>query len=69
MEYMLLGLRRLNGVSVQQFENKFGENPTVLFKDKLNKLEKENLIMINDNKIKLSNKGLDLANVVWQEFV
>ena len=68
-EYMLLGLRKINGVSIQKFKNKFGENPIFLFKKELNKLVEEKLITIDGDKIKLTNKGLDLANQVWEEFV
>ncbi len=66
---MLLGLRKIDGVSIQKFKNKFGENPIFLFKNELNKLVEENLITIDGDKIKLTNKGLDLANIVWEEFV
>ncbi len=68
-EYMLLGLRKIDGVSVQSFKNKFGENPIFVFKQELNKLVDENLIQVNSDKIRLTNKGLDLANLVWEEFV
>ena len=68
-EFMMLGLRILDGVSIQDFKNKFGENPIFLFKDELNKLVEEELLQINEDKIKLTNKGIDLANQVWQEFV
>ena len=68
-EYMLLGLRKIDGVNIQDFKNKFGENPIFLFKDELNKLVDDNLIEIDSNQIKLTIKGLDLANLVWEEFV
>ena len=41
----------------------------MLFKDELNKLFEEKLIIIDGDFIKLSNKGLDLANLVWEEFI
>lgn len=68
-EFMLLGLRKIEGVSIQSFKNKFGESPIFIFKQELNKLIKEELIQIDSDKIKLTNKGLDLANLVWEEFV
>ena len=68
-EYMLLGLRKINGVSIQKFKNKFGENPIFIFKTELEKLVKEELIIIDGDEIKLTNKGLDLANLVWEEFI
>lgn len=68
-EYMMLGLRKIDGISIQKFKNKFNENPIMLFKNELNKLSEEQLINIDGDVIKISNKGLDLANLVWEEFV
>ena len=68
-EYMILGLRKIDGISIQKFEEKFNENPIMIFRKELQKLHEEKLILINGDVIKLSNKGLDLANIVWEEFV
>lgn len=68
-EYMLLGLRKIEGVNVQDFKNKFVDNPIYLFHKELEKLVNEGLIEIDLNNIKLTSKGLDLANLVWEEFV
>ena len=68
-EYMILGLRKLDGIYISEFELKFNENPIYLFRNELNKLVNQELIEIDLNNIKLTNKGLDLANLVWEEFV
>lgn len=68
-EYMLLGLRKIEGINIQKFKNKFAQNPIFIFKEQLNKLVNEELIIVDGNEIKLTNKGLDLANIVWEEFV
>lgn len=68
-EYMLLGLRTLKGVSITEFKQKFIENPIYLFRKELEKLVNEELIEIDLDYIKLTRKGLDLANLVWEEFV
>ena len=68
-EFMLIGLRKIDGVSIQDFKNKFGENPIFVFKDELKKLVDENLLILDFDRIKLTNKGLDLANIVWENFV
>lgn len=68
-EYMLLGLRKIEGIKIQEFKNKFEIDPIVLYKNELKKLKDEGLIKIDSNSIKLTNKGLDLANIVWEEFV
>ena len=68
-EFMILGLRKINGVSIQEFKNKFTENPIYLYKNELDKLVKEELIEIDGDIIRLTDKGLDLANLVWEEFI
>lgn len=68
-EYMLLGLRKIRGVQIQKFKNKFGENPIYRYREELEKLVEEQLLEIDGDEIKLTNKGLDLANLVWEEFV
>ena len=68
-EFMLLGLRKIDGVSILRFKEKFGENPIYLFRNELQKLVEEELIEIDLDNIKLTDKGLDFANLVWEEFV
>ena len=68
-EYMLLGLRKIDGISISNFKNKFGENPIIIFKEQLKDLVENSLITIDLDNIKLTNKGLDLANIVWEQFV
>ena len=68
-EYMLLGLRKIDGIKISKFKNKFGSNPIMELKDELNKLVKEELIEIDLDEIRLTPKGIDLANLVWEEFV
>ena len=41
---MLLGLRKIEGVSIKVFKNKFGENPIFTFR---NELVEENLLENN----------------------
>jgi len=68
-EFMLLGLRKIDGLKISEFRNKFGDNPIYLYRNELKKLSDEKLIIIQDDNIRLSNKGIDLANLVWEEFV
>lgn len=68
-EYMLLGLRKIDGIKISSFKNKFGCNPIIEFKNELNKLVQEKLIEIDLDQIKLTKKGIDLANLVWEEFI
>ena len=66
---MLLGLRKIQGVSITKFKEKYVENPIFLFRKQMEKLTKEDLLQIDGDYIRLTNKGLDFANQVWEEFV
>lgn len=68
-EYMLLGLRKIDGVKISEFKEKFVDNPLYIFREQLNKLVEQDLIEVSENNIYLTDRGLDLANVVWMEFV
>ena len=68
-EFMMLGFRKLEGINISKFKEKFVENPIFLYRDKLNKLVEEGLIEIDLNYIKLTNKGLDFANLIFEEFI
>jgi len=68
-EYMILGLRKIEGVSIKEYKNKFGENPIFIYKKSLEKLANQTLIEIDGDYIRLTKKGLDFANIVWEEFV
>lgn len=68
-EFMLLGLRKIDGVSITMFKEKYVENPIFRYRDSLEKLVNEGLVLIDGDMIKLTNKGLDLANIVWEEFI
>lgn len=68
-EFMMLGLRKIQGIHIQDFKNKFGENPIYVYRKELEKLINEDLLEIDGDIIKLTDKGIDLANLVWEEFV
>lgn len=68
-EFMILGLRKLEGIQIRKFKEKFGQNPIYIFRNQINKLQNQDLIQIDGDFIRLTNKGLDLANIVWEEFI
>lgn len=66
-EFFLLGFRKIDGVSIDEYKTRFNSDP---FNDfAFNKLEAEGLIYINKDRILLTKKGIMLANDVFMEFV
>lgn len=68
-EYMMLGFRKLEGISISEFERIFEINPLFYFRFEISKLEEEGLIEVDLDNISLTKKGLDFANLVFEEFV
>ena len=68
-EFMMIGLRKLDGVRISDFERKFRINPLFYFRFEISKLTDEELIEVDLDYIKLTKKGLDFANLVFEEFV
>lgn len=69
VEFVILGLRLTDGISLNEFRERFGEDIFNLYGDKINLLLKRKLIEICADRIKLTSLGLDLANQVFVEFV
>ena len=68
-EYMILGLRKIDGIKISEFEQRFGINPLLAFRFEIEKLVQKDLIEIDLDNIKLTKNGLDFANIVFAEFV
>jgi len=68
-EAMFLGLRLMKGIDIKEFEKRYGLSMDKVFGDKLKKLKNLGLIELDNKRIRLSKKGLPLANEVFAEFI
>ncbi|NLM12333.1 MAG: oxygen-independent coproporphyrinogen III oxidase [Epulopiscium sp.] len=68
-EYMFLGLRLLEGISIKKFYNTFQVSLEALFGKKIEKFVKQGLMEYNNDVIKLTSTGLDVSNTVFAEFL
>lgn len=68
-EYMMIGLRKIEGISISEFERRFRISPLFYFRFEIDKLVKEDLLEVDLDYIKLTKKGLDFANIVFEEFI
>ncbi len=69
IETIILGLRTKDGVGYKKFKTRFGVNLNDIFSKQVNKLVNLGLLEKDDCKIKLTKKGIFLANTVFREFV
>ena len=68
-EEMFLGLRLLKGVDLNTFEEKYGKRAEEIFKEVIDKNLKIGYLEIDDNKLRLTRKGLFYGNEVFSEFL
>lgn len=68
-EYMFLGLRRINGISVKEFYQRFCVPYEEIYDEVTNKFIKEGLLIRKSDRIFLSEKGIDISNYVMSDFL
>ena len=74
-EYMFLGLRLTEGISLKEFEDTFGKSIYEVYPDVIDKLVNQGLLVKKNGadgqtkRLALSSFGLDVSNVVMAEFL
>ena len=69
IETIILGLRTKDGVGYKKFKTRFKVDINNIFHKQINKLVNLRLLQKDDFKIKLTKRGIFLANTVFREFV
>ena len=68
-EFMFLGLRKMSGVSNQEFLKRFGRNMNDIYQEIIEELLEQELIQLTTEGIALTHKGKFLGNNVFQAFL
>lgn len=68
-EYMFLGLRMIQGINIKEFSNIFKSDIYSLYGKQIHKLIKNGFLIKDKNFLKLTQKGIDLSNMVFVEFL
>ena len=68
-EFMFLGLRLTRGVSAAEFMERFGSNMFKVFDMPIRKNVIAKLLEVQDSRLYLTEKGLDLSNRVMSDFL
>ncbi len=69
IETVILGLRTKDGVGYKIFKTRFGVSLNDIFPEQIKKLVNLRLLQKDNYRIKLTKKGVFLANTVFREFV
>ena len=68
-EAMILGLRMDAGVDKSEFEREFGCLPHDVFYEEIEKVKAEGLLEEDEKCLRLTERGVDLANYVMRRFM
>lgn len=68
-ETMFLGLRLLRGVDLAAFQRRFGRGVKDVYRSEIMRLTRDGLVELDGGFLRLTEKGLPLANRVFLEFV
>ena len=68
-EFMFLGLRKTVGISVDDFRKAFGREIRAVYGEQMRKLEEQRLIEYSGNRVRLTERGTDISNYVFSEFM
>ena len=67
-EFIFLGLRKIQGVDVQEFEKRFYQPVTQAYGEVIKKLQSQELLQSEPGTLKLTDKGTFFADAVTAEF-
>lgn len=68
-EFMFLGLRLTEGISFARFRDRFGKEMQEIYSEQIAKLEKAELLEVDEIGIRLTPKGIDVSNFVFEKFL
>lgn len=68
-EYIILGLRMNEGVNFVEFKNRFGFDARIKFKTVIDKHKNGGLLSESQTHLKLTQRGMDLSNIVEVDFL
>ncbi|MBE6068954.1 MAG: oxygen-independent coproporphyrinogen III oxidase [Clostridium lundense] len=68
-EFMFMGLRKINGVDINEFQKRFNKNIYEVYGKIIDKYLKDKLLILKDNKLYLSPRGIEVSNMIMSDFI
>lgn len=68
-EYMFLGLRKRNGVSIPEFETRFGEKMDSVYGQVIQNYKDLALLEVTGDRLRLTDAGIDVSNRIFADFL
>ena len=68
-DYMIFGLRKMRGVSVSEFEKRFGKTMETVYGDVIQRYLNMGLLALGKDRLKLTDAGIDVSNRIFEDFL
>lgn len=68
-EYIMLNLRLTKGMDINVFNERFALDFKLKYEKQIEYLMNNNLVELDDENIRLTNRGMDVSNYVFQQFM
>jgi oxygen-independent coproporphyrinogen-3 oxidase len=68
-EFMFLGLRMTDGVSLFDFEERFHTRMDLIYRNVIEELRREGLLDMYEGRVFLTERGMDLSNYAMAKFL
>lgn len=68
-EFIILRLRLNEGLNITNFKKRFGISVYEIFNDEITKLIENGLLALKNDCLVLSERGSEVANIVWEKFI
>ena len=68
-EFIFMGLRMVSGISLLKFKRRFGVDIYSIYNKVIEKNIKDGLLVVEENKMFLTAKGMELSNSVMSDFI
>lgn len=68
-EFMFMGLRKNEGISITKFRQKFSKDIYSVYGETINKYVKMGLLLYKNHRLFLSSRGMDVCNTVMADFI
>ncbi len=68
-EFMILGLRKMEGISTEEFRSQYGKEIAEVYGTQISRFKKEGLLAEEHGRLRLTPRGIDISNYVFCGFI
>ena len=68
-EFMFLGLRKIKGISIEEFRQRFKKNIFSVYGDVIKKFNSKGMMTLEKDRLYLSSRGIEISNYILSDFI